>query len=208
MAPTPIDPRRIPALLIPTVACAALALALSGPAGAAPLRLSLDTVATPGPTAEAVERATAPSAASTEAGAGEDLSFAAAPDLPFPDLAPTPGAVAPDDDWLQTARVQQDEAASGVDRRLGDFAPAVQAALTISTDPIDEVSLPAARSAAAAAIEPTLATRAEPLALPPLAWAAVPVLGLLLLAGAAAWRAARRGRRGAVAIPHGARAAA
>ena len=207
MVPTPIDPRRNPVAWMADAALA-VALALTGPAAAAPLRLSLDTVAAPGPTAEAAGPATAAAAASAEAEGGEDLSFVAAPDLTFPDLAPAPGTAAPDDDWLHTARVQQDEAASGADRRLGDFAPTVPAALTISTDPIDEVSLPAGRSAAAAATEPTLSTQAEPFALPPLAWAAVPVLGLLLLAGAAAWRAARRGRRGAVAIPHGARAAA
>ncbi|MEN9631195.1 MAG: hypothetical protein RJA10_4423, partial [Pseudomonadota bacterium] len=161
-----------------------LCLALSGPAAAAPLRLSLETVAAPGPTAEAVAPKPAPAAPGEEA--ADELSFVAAPDLPFPDLSPAAGVAGSDDDWLQAARLQHDDAAGGTDRRLGGFAPAVVAALTISTDPIDEVTLQAARPEADAtpAPQPVLLEAAG--GMPALAWAAVPLVALLLLSMMAA----------------------
>lgn len=172
-----------------------LCLALSAPAGAAPLRLSLETVAAPGPTAEAV--APAPPTAAPGVDSGDELSFVAAPDLPFPEGAPAVGVAGSDDDWLHSARLQQDEAAGSTDRGLGGFAPAVVAALTISTDPIDGITLPAARPEADATPAPQPVLREAAGGMPALAWVAVPVVALLLLMMAAAvWRGSRRSRGG------------
>lgn len=169
-------------------ALGALALTMAATAGAAPLRLSLDSLAVAGPTGESVEPADPALAEPADAGiAAEDLSFVAAPDLQFPDPAAHTGAL--DDEWLQTARVQQDEAAA--DRSLGEFAPAATPVLTISTDPIDEVTLVAARA------DPVRASGAEAAAHPSLseglawAWMAAPLLALG--GGLAVW--ASRGTR-------------
>ena len=173
-------------------ALGALALSVAASAGAAPLRLSLDSLAAAGPTGESVESEPSVSVEPADAPiAAEDLSFVVAPDLQFPDVAAQAGVA--DDDWLQTERAQQDEAAAA-DRSLGEFAPAATPVLTISTDPIDEVTLAAARSdepaspGADAAVEATTPTWQVG------AWMAAPLLALG--AGVALW--ASRGARPAV----------
>jgi hypothetical protein len=80
---------------------------------------------------------------------------------------------------------------------LGEFAPAAVAALTISTDPIDGIMLPAARPEAEAPAAPQPALGEAAGGMPALAWAAVPVVALLLLMMAAAvWRGSRNSRGG------------
>ena len=196
MAPNRFEPRPTKARVAAHAATAlALTVALCLPAGAAPLRLSLETVATPGPSAEPVS--SGPAVASSGAESGDELSFVAAPDLPFPDVAASSAAPS-DDDWLQSARQQQDEAASGTDRGLGGFAPAVVAALTISTDPIDGITLPATRPEAEATAAPQPVLREAAAGMPALAWAAVPMAALLMMMAAAAWRGGRRRRGGSL----------
>lgn len=192
MVPTRFDQRPVAARAA-ALAAGCLALAMGGPAAAAPLRLSLDAVAAPGPTAGAVAPATAVDLPAAEP--GDDLTFFAAPDLPFPEADAVISVGTPDDDWLQSARVQHDEAAVGADRHLGEFAPAVPAALRISADPIDEIVLPAARpEPAAPGPAPGSVTGPGLFGGPGWAWAAVPVLALLLMMAAAVWRTGRRSR--------------
>lgn len=168
-------------------ALGALALTMAATVGAAPLRLSLDPLAVAGPTGEPAGPASATAADAADAAASaEDLSFTVAPDLQFPDAAAQAGTA--DDDWLQSARVQQDEAAAA-DRSLGEFAPAATPALTISTDPIDEVTLAAARQDPAPAPGAAVAASArEGLAW---AWLAAPLVAVG--GGLALW--ASRGAR-------------
>ena len=167
-------------------ALGALALTVAASAGAAPLRLSLDSLAVAGPTGEVVEPA---GASAQEDGRrrcrGRPFLHGRA-DLQFPEVAAQAGAA--DDEWLQTARVQQDEAAA--DRSLGEFAPAATPALTISTDPIDEVTLAAVRPDAAAAPGADASAEKSTPAWQAAAWMAAPLLALG--AGVALW--ASRGK--------------
>ena len=84
-----------------------LALAVASGVHAAPLRLSLDAQSVV-PAAEVGQAPPAP-VADDDRQPGDDLSFVAAPDLAFPDLA---DAAAADADWLVAARAHQDDARS------------------------------------------------------------------------------------------------
>jgi len=173
----------------------ALALVLCTAATAAPLRLSLDTVAATGPTGEV---AGPTPARQPDAEVEVELSFAGTQELDFPDTA-TP-AVGIDDDWMATTRPVQDEAAASADRDLGGFVPPTPESIVAMVDPIDEVQLPAptvTRDASRHA-EPDLPALAR--GREALAWIVAPIVALAV---AVAWLTGRHGsrrrRRGAAA---------
>jgi hypothetical protein len=173
----------------------ALALVLCTAATAAPLRLSLDTVAATGPTGEV---AGPTPARQPDAEAEVELSFAGSQELDFPDTA-TPAAGI-DDDWMATTRPVQDEAAASADRDLGGFVPPTPDSIVATADPYDQVQLPAP------AVTRDVSRQAEP-DLPALArgrealaWIVAPIVALAV---AVAWLTGRHGsrrrRRGAAA---------
>jgi hypothetical protein len=170
-----------------------LGLAALAGAQAAPLRLSLDAMAAAGPTGELADPLLANAAADDPVGDGDgggdgELSFVAAPDLPFPEAADVAATV--DADWLVAARSQQDDTVAA-DRRLGEFAPAAPPPLLVSTDPLDGVTVAAASPASGEDPEPALQLPAKPPDRSALVWMVVPTITLAL---AVAWWTGRSGR--------------
>ncbi len=173
----------------------ALALVLCTAATAAPLRLSLDTVAATGPTGEV---AGPTPARQPDAEAEVELSFAGSQELDFPDTA-TPAAGI-DDDWMATTRPVQDEAAASADRDLGGFVPPTPDSIVATADPYDQVQLaaPTVTRDASRHAEPDLPALAR--GREALAWIVAPIVALAV---AVAWLTGRHGsrrrRRGAAA---------
>lgn len=168
---------------------------MAAPLAAAPLRLSLDSLAATGPAAEPVDP-TGPAAPLVAEAADEDLSFVVAPDLRFPEARASASPI--DEDMLHPAAALHDDASTSLDRGLGAFAPAPPPALAAPADPIDEVRLPSVGP-----VKPALQDKAaqQPAAIAPswvaLGWLAAAALVLVL---AAAWRHALRRRPAARSV--------